>query len=144
MLDSNYLVVVNAPNEETLLKVLDKADQNRISAVPFFEEDLDNELTAVALQPGNAARKICGAFPLALKDATLNLASGEATCPLGGQRPEGLRTRKADQGSLKAQVVGSNPTVCSRVPTDLTVGDAKAPRVVHINPPILERDEVPA
>lgn len=57
-----YLVLVQAPDILALCWLL--ADANRLSmrAVSFYEPDLGNELTAVALE--GAASRLCRKFPL--------------------------------------------------------------------------------
>lgn len=59
---SNYLVIVEVPDEAALFELTLKA--GTISIVR--EPDVDNEITALALAPTPAARKLCGSLPLAL------------------------------------------------------------------------------
>lgn len=64
---SNYIVIVNIENESKLLALLKKAIELNIVYSIFKEEDLDNQLTAIALAPGDNSRRICSSLPLALK-----------------------------------------------------------------------------
>lgn len=64
---SNYLVVVNAPTEDHLHQLIDSASLTDVAAVAMREPDLNDQVTAVALQPGLNARRLCSQLPLALK-----------------------------------------------------------------------------
>lgn len=65
---SNYLVVVNTPDEVSLCKLAAQADEAGILSYSFTEPDMGDQLTAVAFQPGPEARRICSRLPLALRD----------------------------------------------------------------------------
>lgn len=65
---SNYLGLLSVKDEQSLLNLIEKASKNDISYSIFFEPDLQYEITAVALAPGKATKKICSSFKLALKD----------------------------------------------------------------------------
>lgn len=65
--DSNFLVVVAVPDEAALADLATAAVEEGIVRTIVREPDLDNEITAVALQPGPDARRLCGQLPLALK-----------------------------------------------------------------------------
>lgn len=64
---SNYLVVVNTPDEASLQDLVRKATHQGLAYSIMRESDLGNEITAVAFQPGAAARKLCARLPLALR-----------------------------------------------------------------------------
>lgn len=65
---SNYLVILTVENEDALLDLLDVACARDIKYVQFNEPDLNNELTAVALEPSLAAEKLVANLPLALRE----------------------------------------------------------------------------
>ena len=62
---SNTLVVLAAPDELALSWLADDAHAAGLRAVRFYEPDLDDCLTAVALEP--AARRLVAHLPLALR-----------------------------------------------------------------------------
>jgi len=64
---SNWLVVVNIPNENELLELITTVSRKGLLRSAVREPDLDNDATAVAIQPGVDARRICAQYPLALK-----------------------------------------------------------------------------
>ena len=66
--DSNFLVVVAVPDEETLAQLAGRAVEEGIARTIVREPDLDNSITAVALEPGAEARRLCAELPLALKE----------------------------------------------------------------------------
>lgn len=68
MLSSNFLVIVSAPNEEALSDLALEADAYGIATSTFRESDLNDEITAIAFQPGEEARQICSTLPLALRE----------------------------------------------------------------------------
>ena len=65
--NSNYICILEVDNEESLIKLSDDSEQLGIKIVKFFESDLNNSLTAIALEPSDASKKICRKFSLALK-----------------------------------------------------------------------------
>jgi len=67
-LDSNFLVVVAVPDEAQLHKLDYAADCLGIRSTIVREPDYDNQYTALALEPGSFARKLCAEYPLALKE----------------------------------------------------------------------------
>lgn len=64
---SNYLVVVAVPDEDALLDLIKEAATRGIARTAVREPDLDDAATAVALEPGRAARRLCAQLPLALR-----------------------------------------------------------------------------
>lgn len=66
---SNYLVVVNVPDEDALLALSAEATLGEdLEVTKVYEPDLGDEFTAIAIQPGEVAQRLCARFPLALKD----------------------------------------------------------------------------
>lgn len=67
LLRSNYLVVVAVPDEDALLDLIAEASRRGICRAAVREPDLNDEATAVALEPGAPARRLCANLPLALR-----------------------------------------------------------------------------
>ena len=65
---SNYLAVLTAENEESLIGLITKAEIHGIKYTVFREPDLDNRITAVAFNPCNNARKLLSSCPLLTTD----------------------------------------------------------------------------
>lgn len=65
--ESNFLVIVSVPDELALADLAAAAVQEGIVRSIFREPDLDNSITAVALEPGATAQRLCAQLPLALK-----------------------------------------------------------------------------
>jgi hypothetical protein len=51
-----------------LLTLINKFEHNNINLSIFREPDMDNQVTAVALEPTARATKLCSNLPLALKE----------------------------------------------------------------------------
>jgi peptidyl-tRNA hydrolase len=68
---SNYLVVVSVPDEAALLDLVTAASAAGLRRAAIREPDLDNQATAVAIEPGPLARRLCARLPRALRDATV-------------------------------------------------------------------------
>lgn len=62
---SNTLAFLSVPDEWTLRKLADKADDQDLRLSSFREPDLDNAMTALALEPGLVSRRLCRNLPLA-------------------------------------------------------------------------------
>lgn len=57
--NSNYLCSLSVRDEEALFKLLDKAKSKQIKYSIFREPDLNDALTAIALEPGEATKHLC-------------------------------------------------------------------------------------
>lgn len=62
--DSQYLVIVSVADETTLRQLHGRAVDAGIVTTLWCEPDLDDAATAVALEPGEVARRLCSNFPL--------------------------------------------------------------------------------
>lgn len=69
--ESNYLVVVSVRDEQALAELAARAVEEGLARTLVREPDLDNSLTAVALQPGEEARRLCANYPLALREPVM-------------------------------------------------------------------------
>lgn len=66
-LESNNVVVVAVPDEPALISLARLARVD-LDVVVFHEPDLGDEATAIALEPGTFARRLCSSYPLAGKE----------------------------------------------------------------------------
>jgi len=57
---------LSVPDEPSLLKLKKKAEIRGLTYSVFQEPDIDNQVTAIALEPGEKSRKLCSNLPLAL------------------------------------------------------------------------------
>lgn len=62
--NSNYLIFLSVENQDELKKFINKANSNNIKLSIFREPDLNNEITAVALEPCDWSRRHTSGFPL--------------------------------------------------------------------------------
>lgn len=65
---SNYLGLLSVANEYELNQLIEKALTQGIKFSVFKEPDVDNEITAIALEPGTKTKKLCANIKLALRD----------------------------------------------------------------------------
>jgi hypothetical protein len=66
--NSNYIAILAARDEAELIKFCERLEKKGIRFSTFREPDFDNELTAIALEPGDKSRRATSSFPLALKN----------------------------------------------------------------------------
>lgn len=64
---SNTLVLLAVADEPALHRVLRLAGERGIRVSVFREPDLGDAVTALTLEPGDAARRLCRGFPPALQ-----------------------------------------------------------------------------
>lgn len=64
---SNYLIFLGSEDETHLSTFLSKAIDRGIKHTVFREPDLNNEITAIALEPTRESRRLCSNLPLILK-----------------------------------------------------------------------------
>ena len=65
---SNNLVVLGVPSQGALLHLATRADEVNVGSLLFTEPDLNDEPTALALQPVDAAARLTTDLPLAGKE----------------------------------------------------------------------------
>jgi peptidyl-tRNA hydrolase len=65
---SNYLVVVSVPDETALMELAERAAEAGLRHKVVTEPDYGDEVTAIVLEPGTVAGKICSSLPLALRE----------------------------------------------------------------------------
>ena len=66
--NSNYLAYLSVKDELELLFLIDKAQSRGIIVSIFREPDIDNQVTAIAIEPSTEARRLCRNLPCALKE----------------------------------------------------------------------------
>lgn len=64
---SNYVGLLSVANEEELVKLLNKANAKGIKTSFFREPDIDDQITAIVLEPNDLSRRLVSNLPLALK-----------------------------------------------------------------------------
>lgn len=64
---SNFLVVVGLRDEMQLLELANSASAYNIKHTVVREPDYGDTVTAVALEPGTKAARLCAEYPLAMK-----------------------------------------------------------------------------
>jgi peptidyl-tRNA hydrolase len=65
---SNYLAFLTVSDEQELIKLITKAILFGIKHTVFREPDIGNEITAVAFEPSDAARKLTSSCSLLGKE----------------------------------------------------------------------------
>ena len=65
---SNYIVVLSVKDESDLIKLSTKLSCENINFSSFTEPDINNQVTAICIEPCDRSRRICSNFPLALKE----------------------------------------------------------------------------
>ncbi len=63
--NSQYLVIVSVPSEDHLIAKSLHAKKLGITHEVWREPDLNDEVTAIALEPSAASRRLCANLPLA-------------------------------------------------------------------------------
>ena len=61
---SNYLVLLTIANEKSLSELILKASNKKIKYSIFREPDLNNEITSIALEPGQKSKRLCSNLKL--------------------------------------------------------------------------------
>ena len=66
--ESKYLILLSVRNEKYLLHLLEKIKKHELKYSVFKEPDINNQITAIAIEPCEKSKKICSNLPLALKE----------------------------------------------------------------------------
>ena len=64
---SNYLGFLSVLNEDELTRIINKATALGVRFSVFREPDIDDQITAIALEPGVLSKKLCSNLKLALR-----------------------------------------------------------------------------
>lgn len=64
---SNYLALLSVQSHAELVSFYDEAKSKGLKCSAFYEPDLDNAMTALAIEPGKPAALLCRRLPLAMK-----------------------------------------------------------------------------
>lgn len=65
--NSNFIAILAAKNEDELINLIKRLEEKEIKFAYFRESDLDHQITAIAIEPGDKGKKVTSCFPLALK-----------------------------------------------------------------------------
>ena len=65
---SKYLVCVSVKDEDELKKLASKCEARDLRFFVFKEPDIDNQITAIAIEPSDITQKLISNFPLTLKE----------------------------------------------------------------------------
>ena len=66
--NSNYLGFLSAADERELNRLIEMALLHNLKISVFREPDIGNEITAIAIQPGETSKKLVRNLPLGLKE----------------------------------------------------------------------------
>ena len=64
--ESKYLVFLSVPNEQSLLHLLEKIKIRELKHSVFREPDINNQVTAIAVEPSERTMKLTSNLPLTL------------------------------------------------------------------------------
>lgn len=70
--NSQYLTYLSVKDESELLFLIEKAHSRGIAISIFREPDIDNQITAIAIEPSDDARRLCAGLRCALKESYQN------------------------------------------------------------------------
>ena len=66
--ESNYLVYLSVENESELKQLIHKLQQSNLKYSIFRESDIDDQITAICIEPSDETRRITSQLPLLLKE----------------------------------------------------------------------------
>lgn len=66
-----WLVVLAAEDEAELVSYLNRATRRGLSTSIYREPDLDDQITAIAIEPHPETKRLCSSLPLALKEVAM-------------------------------------------------------------------------
>lgn len=66
--ESNYLACLSVRDEISLELLASKLVSKQIKFSVFREPDINNQITAIAIEPSDDSRRVCSSIPLALKN----------------------------------------------------------------------------
>lgn len=70
--NSQYLTYLSVKDESELLFLIEKAHLRGITISIFREPDINNQVTAITMEPTDKSRRLCSGLPCALKEYESN------------------------------------------------------------------------
>lgn len=70
--DSNYLILLELKDEKQLKLLSRRCEELNLAHTVFREPDIQNQVTAVAIEPSLLTKKLVAKIPLLFKDETTN------------------------------------------------------------------------
>jgi DNA-binding Lrp family transcriptional regulator len=71
MAESNFIVLVTVPDEQALSELVTAATMRGLRTTINFEPDVNNEPTAVVVEPCPESRRLCSSLPLLGREAAM-------------------------------------------------------------------------
>lgn len=65
--NSNYLAMLSTKDENSLINLIKQCQRLCLNISIFREPDIDNQITAIAIEPSLKTKKLCSQLQLALK-----------------------------------------------------------------------------
>ena len=65
--NSNYMVQLSVGTETDLLKLIEKCEKLKLTYTVFKEPDLNDSITAIAIEPSPITKKVVSHLPLLFK-----------------------------------------------------------------------------
>jgi peptidyl-tRNA hydrolase len=69
--NSNYLIYLSVENENELKRLIHRLEKSNIKYSVFRESDIDNQITAIAIEPSDKTRRLVSNLPLMLKECNI-------------------------------------------------------------------------
>jgi len=69
---SNYIASLSVKDEPSLLNLVNTLKAKNIRFSEFREPDIENQLTAITIEPSKESHRICQGLPLSLKEFSSN------------------------------------------------------------------------
>ena len=70
--NSQYLVYLSVEDEDSLYNLITKLQSRDIVFSVFQEPDLNNQITAIAIEPSKKTQRLCSNLPLAFQEENKN------------------------------------------------------------------------
>jgi len=90
-INSNYLGCLAAKDEKSLKDLIVKLQENGVKHSIFREPDINNHITAIAIEPGDMTKKLTSNFPLALNMYNTGINKHNFNKPTKSWWPQFLR-----------------------------------------------------
>lgn len=65
--NSNYLALLSTQDEDSLKDLIQKCQSRGLRFSVFTEPDIDDQITAISIEPSSETQRLCSSLPLAFK-----------------------------------------------------------------------------